>query len=187
MQSPYSFIVKPFNNKRYNNTTNIAGIEFITSTSEENHKASNRFAEVIELPINYKGEVKIGDTLVVHHNVFKFYNDIQGRRKSGKSFFRENLFFVDPDQFFLFKSNNKWRGYDKYCFIKPIPIKESFLGKSGSVEPLMGIIKYINTELENLGLKEGDEISFKPESEYEFIIEDEVLYRMFTNNITLLL
>ena len=51
----------------------------------------------------------------------------------------------------------------------------------------MGIIKYINTELENLGLKEGDEISFKPESEYEFIIEDEVLYRMFTNNITLLL
>ena len=65
MQSPYSFIVTPLNNKRYDNTTNIGGIEFITSTSEENHKASNRFAEVVALPINYKGEVQVGDTLVV--------------------------------------------------------------------------------------------------------------------------
>tara|TARA_R100000935_G_C2798594_1_gene149379 strand:- start:437 stop:1000 length:564 start_codon:yes stop_codon:yes gene_type:complete len=185
MKSPYSFIVKPFDNKRYNNTVNIAGVDFITSTSEENHKASNRFAEVIELPINYKGEVKKGDTLVVHHNVFKFYNDMYGRRTSGKSFFRENLFFIDPDQFYLFKSNDEWRGYDKYCFIKPIAIKDSFVSKSGSVEPLMGEIRYINKQLEDLGLKVGDEISFQPESEYEFIIDDEVLYRMFTNNITL--
>jgi hypothetical protein len=187
MQSPYSFIVKPLDNKRYNNTTKIGDVDFITSTSEENHKASNRFAKVVSLPINYKGEVKKGDTLVVHHNVFKFYNDMYGRRKSGKSFFREDLFFIDPDQFYLYKSGDEWRGYDKYCFIKPIPKKDSFLKKGGSVEPLMGEIKYINKQLEDLGLKIGDTISFQPESEYEFIIDEEVLYRMYTNNITLVL
>ena len=54
-------------------------------------------------------------------------------------------------------------------------------------EPLMGIVKYINQELLDLGVKVGDEISFQPESEYEFTIEGEKLYRMFTNNITMII
>ena len=187
MQSPYSFIVTPLKNRRYNNIKKIGDTDFITSTSEEDYKSSNRFATVIETPINYKGEIQKGDTLVVHHNVFKFYNDMYGRRQSGRSFLRENLFLVDPDQFFMYKRNDEWRGYDKYCFIKPSEIKDSFLNKRGSREPLMGVIKYINKELEELGLKEGDEISYQPDSEYEFIIDDEVLYRMRTNNITMVL
>ena len=76
-------------------------------------------------------------------------------------------------------------GHDKYCFIKPSKIKKSFIRKSGSIEPLVGTIKYINKELINLGLKEGDEIVYQPNSEYEFVIDDEVLYRMFTDNITI--
>ena len=54
-------------------------------------------------------------------------------------------------------------------------------------EPLMGIVKYINQELLDLGVKVGDEISFQPESEYEFTIEGKKLYRMFTNNITMII
>mgnify|MGYP003126744997 FL=1 len=69
MKSPYLFIAKPVNDTRYNNTKNIGGIDFIVNTSEENHKASNRFAEVISTPIKYTGPVKPGDILVVHHNV----------------------------------------------------------------------------------------------------------------------
>jgi len=122
---------------------------------------------------------------LVHHNVFKFYNDMRGRRKSGKSFFKDNLFFVDYDQFFLYKHNGRWKAHDKYCFVEPIKIKEKFLKTSGSEEPLMGIIKYINNQLLAMGLKVGDEVSFQPESEYEFFVEGEKLYRMFTNNITL--
>ena len=185
MQSPYSFIVKPLNDRRYDNIKKISGVDFFTSTSEEDHTSSNRYATVVALPINYKGEIKKGDILLVHHNVFKFYNDMKGRRKSGKSFFKDDLFFVDYDQFFLYKHNKAWKAHDKYCFVKPIKIKEKFL-KSGSIEePLMGTIKYINNQLLNMGLKEGDEVSFQPESEYEFKVEGEKLYRMFTNNITL--
>ncbi len=185
MQSPYSFIVQPVNNKRYDNSKKIGNIDFITNTSEEDHMFSNRYATVISVPINYNGEITKGDTLLVHHNVFKFYNDMRGRRKRGKSFFKENMFFVDYDQFFLYKKKDKWKAHDKYCFIKPIKVKEKFLSQSSSEEPLMGKIKYINNQLIKLGLKEGDEISFQPESEYEFNVEGEKLYRMFTNNITL--
>tara|TARA_R110002072_G_scaffold180069_1_gene336184 strand:- start:1844 stop:2407 length:564 start_codon:yes stop_codon:yes gene_type:complete len=184
MKSPYSFIVKPYNNKRYDNTKAYGDINFIISTSEEDHSASNRYAVVVSTPINYKGPVKEGDMLLVHHNVFKFYYDMYGRRKSGKSFFMEDLFLVDPDQFFLYKQNGEWKGYNKYCFIKPSPTKKSFIKKSITEEPLFGTIKYINDQLLSMGLKVGDEISYQPDSEYEFNIDGERLYRMFTNNIT---
>ena len=184
MQSPDRFIVKPVNGKRYNNTKEIGGLEFITSTSEEEVAASNREAEVIAVPLNYKGEIEPGDTLLVHHNVFKFYNDMKGRRQSGRSFFKEDLFFIEDEQFYMYKKNNKWNAHGRNCFVKPLPVKESFLKKRGKYEPLMGTVKYINKELAVFGVEEGDEVSFQPESEYEFRVDGEVLYRMFTNNIT---
>ncbi len=101
MKSPFYFIVKPINNKRYNNTKSIDGVNLITSTSIENHIYANREAVVVSTPIGYEGEIETGDTLLVHHNVFKYYNDIKGRQKSGKSFFKDDLFFLDDEQFFL--------------------------------------------------------------------------------------
>ena len=50
MKSPFAFIVKPVKGKRYDNTKNIGGIEFIVSTSQEEARFANRKAEVIELP-----------------------------------------------------------------------------------------------------------------------------------------
>tara|TARA_R100001509_G_scaffold90374_1_gene51896 strand:+ start:1053 stop:1625 length:573 start_codon:yes stop_codon:yes gene_type:complete len=187
MQSPFSFIVRPVSGKRYNNIKNISGVDIITNVSLENHKSSNRYAEVISLPINYKGEIKPNDILLVHHNVFKFYYDMQGVEKSGRSFFRDDLFFIDNDQFFLYYDHKEWRSHSKYCFVKPVPVKKSYLSKTGKEEPLIGLMKYINKDLEMLGVKVGDEISFTPDSEYEFEVDGEKLYRMFTNNITMVL
>ncbi len=65
MRSPFYFIAKPVNGRRYDNTKEIGGVDFIVSTSEEDHKFSNRFAEVVELPLGYKGPIKEGDTLLV--------------------------------------------------------------------------------------------------------------------------
>ena len=105
MRSPKDFIVKPLKGKRYDNTKEIGGIEMVVSTSEEDHKFSNRQAVVQELPLGYTGPIEKGDVLLVHHNVFKFYNDIKGRQKSGRSFFKDDIFFIDNEQFFLFKKS----------------------------------------------------------------------------------
>ena len=48
---------------------------------------------------------------------------------------------------------------------------------------LVGELVYSNRELEKIGLKEGDTVAFQPHSEYEFKVDGEVLYRMFTQNI----
>lgn len=185
MRSPYYFIVKPVNNKRYDNTKEIAGVEFIVSTSEEDHKFSNRFAEVLELPLGYEGPIQKGDTLLVHHNAFKFYNDIKGKQKSGKSFFRDNIFFIEMDQFFMYKHGSEWHSYDRYCFVKPMPATESYIKKPFSEEPLMGIMKYPNEYLKSKGVKPGDAVCFAPDSEYEFTVDGEKLYRMYDHQITI--
>ena len=122
-------------------------MEFITSTSEENYKASNRQGVVVAVPLGYKGPIKVSDILLVHHNVFKFYNDMKGRQKSGKSFFMDDLFFVDNEQFYMYNKNNKWYCHDRYCFVEPIPPVESFVYKPMSEEPLMGKLKYLNDKL----------------------------------------
>jgi len=185
MKSPFNFIVTPVKGKRYSNTTNIGGMDFITSTSEENHHASNREAIVVETPINYNGPIKIGDTLLVHHNVFKFYNDIKGRRKSGKSFLKDDLFLVDNDQFYLYKQNNKWHSHDRYCFVKPIDKLDSFIEKSFKNEPLMGEVVYPNTYLKSNNIKKGDRVCYTPDSEYEFKVDGEIMFRIYDHQITI--
>ena len=185
MRSPFYFIVEPVNQKRYTNTKSIDNFDLITSTSEENHLASNRQAIVIEVPLNYKAPIQRGNILLVHHNVFKFYNDMKGRQKSGKSFFKDNLFFVDNDQFFMYKKNNKWISHDRYCFVEPLPKEDSFISKLGTEEPLVGVMKYSNNYLSSQGVADGDKICFKPDSEYEFLVDDKKLYRMFDHQITI--
>lgn len=187
MQSPFDFIVKPVNGKRYDNTKQVGGIELIVSTSEEDYRFSNRYAEVIEVPLRYKGPIQKGDTLLVHHNAFKFYNDMKGRQRSGRSFFRDDVFFIEPDQFFMYKRDGKWYPYDRYCFVRPVVAIDSYIKKPFTNEPLMGEMVYPNEYLLSKGIKAGDKVCFKPDSEYEFKVDDETLYRIFDHQITIVL
>jgi len=187
LKSPFNFIVQPFEEKRYNNTKSIGGIDFVVSTSEEDVKHSNREAVVISTPINYCGDIEPGDILLVHHNVFKFYNDMYGRRKSGKSFLKDNLFLVDNDQFFMYKKIYNWYAHDRYCFVEPLPTEESIIFKNTKEEPLVGKMVYPNRALTRQGVKKGDKVSFKPDSEYEFEVDGRKLYRMYDHQITMVL
>jgi hypothetical protein len=51
--------------------------------------------------------------------------------------------------------------------------------------PLVGIIKFGNDEMIELGLNEGDRVVFEPESEYPFYVNGEKVYRMYTKNLTI--
>ena len=187
MKSPFYFIIEPEKNRRYDNTMDIGDIEFITSVSKEDFKFSNRVGIVQETPIGYKGEIEKGDKVLVHHNVFKYYNDMKGKERSGRSFLKDNTFFVDETQFFAYTKNNEWKAYSKYCFIKPVKKKDYFIEKPGTTEPLVGEVKYINDELIKLGVSPGDIVAYEPNTEYVFNVDGEKLYRMYTSNITMVL
>lgn len=184
MQSPYNFLVKPKSGRRYDNIKQLGGIDLIVSSSQEDHTVSNRYAVVVETPIAYNGEIEKGDTLLVHHNVFKYYYDMKGRQKSGKSYFMDDLFLVDDYQYYLYLHNGRWKSKDEFCFVKPIPKGQHYLYSPGIDQPLMGEVVYTNNILMKHGVSEGSIVSFLPDSEYEFEVDGQKLYRVLTNSIT---
>lgn len=177
MRAVEQFIVR---GQRYANTKG----DLIVSTSEEDHRFANREGEVVALPLGYDGPIGVGDTLLVHHNVFKYYNDMKGRRQSGRSFLKDDLFLVDFDQFYMFRSEGRWRAHGRYCFVEPVPPEDSTIFKPISEEPLVGIMRFPNDYLQGQGIASGDKVTFKPDSEYEFIVDGEKMYRMFDHQIT---
>jgi hypothetical protein len=185
MKSPYYFIVEPKDGKRYANEKNIGGIDVLVSSSEEDHKHSNREAIVVSTPLGYSGPIKEGDLLLVHHNVFKFYNDMKGQRRSGRSFMFDNTFFVDDEQFFLYKRDGIWYPHHKYSFVKPIPAENSLLISGSPNEPLKGEMVYPNEYLSSKGIKSGDIVCYTPDSEYEFYVDGELMYRVIDQFITM--
>ena len=64
--------------------------------------------------------------------------------------------------------------------------ENSYLYEEG-FETNTGYIVYGNKHLEKLGVKEGDKINFTKDSEYEFNIDGELLYRMRTLDICTIL
>ena len=182
MRGLYYFIVKPVES-RYNNIKKIGDKELITNTENFTHQNVNRNAIVLSVPKGIDTDIKPGDEVIVHHNVFRRWKDVRGVEQDSKGYFKENQYFVQQDQLYLYKSKNHWKSIDDYCFIKPIKSLDDYsLDKE---QPLVGILKYTNKHNYLSSLNEGDLVGFVPRSEYEFIINGERLYRVLTKAITI--
>ena len=177
MQSIFNFIVAP-KHGRSTSKKDIDGKELLLNTEVQNHHYTSRLGVVTNTPLAIDSEIKIGDEVIVHHNVFRRFRDIRGKEKNSKAYYREDTFFVQPDQIYAYKRNTGWQALDGYCFVKPIVAKETF--DMHNEQPSIGIVKYASEEFEA-----GALVGFKPGMEYEFNIEGERLYRIPANQITI--
>ena len=185
MKSVLNFIIKPLDNNRYSNRKKIGDKELILNTDNFSHKFVNRHAIVVEVPTVGKTNIQKGDLVVVHHNVFRRWNDVRGREKDSKSYYKDDMYFVFPDQIFLYKNKDEWKANDSFCFVKPIESKSNDIFNSDKEQPLTGVLKYPDKYLIEAGLKAGDLVGFKPNTEYEFMIDNSKMYRIFSNSITI--
>ncbi len=177
MQALHDYIIKP-KGERYNNTVEVDGKSLIVNAEVFNHQHVNREAKILALPASHSSELSVGDTVLVHHNVFRRWHNMLGEEKNSRSYFEEGKYFVNQDQIFAYKKNNNWKSLEGYCFIKPIkPIDQFSLDKE---RPLIGVVKYSDGTVDV-----GDLVGFKPSSEYEFILDNERLYRVFSKFITI--
>jgi hypothetical protein len=110
---------------------------------------------------------------------------MSGAEKNSSSYFEEDKYFCYLDQIFLYKRNNEWTPPKGYCFVKPVQKKVSGIISNEKEEPLVGIIKYTNEDLNNVGIFDNDLVGFTPNSEYEFVVNKERLYRVQTNSISI--
>ena len=177
MKSVFNFMVRPAES-RFTSSKEIDGKELLLNTELQNHEYTSRLAVVEALPIAEPTDIKVGDQVLVHHNVFRRFRDIRGNEKNSKSYYSEDMFFVQPDQVYAYKRKGKWYCLSGFCFIKPLVNKNKFsLNKE---QEAIGIIKYADASFNT-----GELVGFVPGSEYEFNIEGERLYRVPSHRITI--
>ena len=182
MNSLYKFLIKPVN-KRYNNEKKVGDKTLVINTKIENHRFVSREAVVVSTPLAFKSKIKPGDIVIVHFNVFRRFYDIRDQEKDSSSYFKDNLYFCDPYQIYLYKHDDKWMTHLDYCFVKPI-IDNNVLNQNKE-KPLTGILKYSNNILKDMGVEEEDLVGFTPVSEFEFIVDNERFYCMKSNDIVI--
>ena len=181
MKSIFDFVVEPVGD-RYNNTKNIDGVDLILNTQIFTHQNVNRLAIVKSLPITGDTNISIGDQVIVHHNVFRRYHDVRGVEKNGKSYIDDDNYLCSFDQIFLYKNKNEWKAPRGYSFVKPIESNNIFnLNKE---LPSIGVVKYLDEYFDSQ-IQQGDLVGFTPGSEYEFIVDDERLYRVRSQSLTI--
>jgi len=176
MKSVYNFVVTPVKS-RYNNTRDIGGKELIVNTEIFNHQYVSREAIVKAIPTIGDTDIKVGDKVIVHHNVFRRWHNQQGVEKNSRSYIDEETYLAQSDQIFLYK-NTEWQAQKGYCFVAPIKSTDKL--NVDKEKPLVGIVKHTDGTV-----NKGDLIGFRPSSEYEFIIDGQKLYRLLSNFITI--
>ena len=177
MKSVYNFVVTPIG-QRYNNKKKVGDKELILNTEISNHQFINRLAKVISTPIISDTDIKPGDEVITHFNVFRRWHNVKGIEKNSRSYFNESTYLISKDQIFLYKRDGEWKVPKGYCFIEPVKDTDKF--NIEIEKPLVGIVKHTDGEF-----NVGDIIGYKPRTECEFIIDGQKLYRILSNLITI--
>ena len=177
MQSLHNFIVEPIG-ERYDNTTKVGDKELILNTDVSDHSHVNRLARVVSVPRFTDYGIKEGDTVIVHFNVFRRWYDVKGRERNSRSYYKEDRYFVNYDQIFLYKRDEEWICPQGYCFVQPI--KDNSELSVETERPLVGIVKHTDGRAELNSL-----VGFRPNIECEFVIDGKRLYRIPSQFITI--
>ena len=95
---------------------------------------------VLSTPINNDTGIEEGDEIVIHHNVFRTFRDIKGKEKKSKSFYKDNLYFVSPNQIYAYKRTTQWKALKGFNFVQPL--KENNMFSINKEKQLVGILKF---------------------------------------------
>ena len=177
MKSLYNFVISPLG-ERYNNIKKVGDKELILNTEIYNHEYINREAIVVSCPLLIKTDIKPGDKVIVHHNIFRRWHNVRGVEKNSKSWFSEDKYIVSEDQIYLYNKNNTWKPLKGFSFVQPL--KNLDIWNNETEHETKGVIKYTDSDF-----NVGDIVGFTPFSKYEFVIDRVKLYRVYDKFITI--
>ena len=176
MKAYKDFIVSPIG-ERYNNSKKVDDKELILNTEIFNHQYCNRSATIIATPLLFTSPLNVGDEVIIHHNVFRRWLDVKGVERNSRSYFTDDKYLVSEDQIFLYKHDD-WKAMPGFSFVKPLVSIDKL--RNQTERPLVGVIKYSDGSYNKKEL-----VGFTPNSEYEFIVNGERLYRVLNKFITI--
>ena len=177
MKPVHEYIIKP-KGDRYNNSVNVIdNKELILNTEIFNHGYVNRKAVVVSTPIDNVHNLQAGQEVIVHHNIFRRWHNIKGVEKNSRGYLKEDEYLASPDQIYMYK-NYDWECVKGFTFVKPLKSIDKY--STEKERPLIGIVKYSDGAFLPTQL-----VGFRPNSEYEFVVNGERLYRVMNDFITI--
>ena len=179
MQPIFNYIIST--DKRYNNSVDVEGSELVINTeiTERDYHFVNRIGVVENVSMFNNLGLQEGDQVIVHHNVFRRWYDQHGRERNSGSYLSDSTYAVYDDQIFAYKRDGEWASVQGYVFVTPVEDHDRW--STELEKPHVGKLMYSNDDLD---VEVGDIVGFTPESEYEFNIEGNKLYRILSNQIT---
>jgi len=177
MKLIYDYIIKPLG-ERYSNSVEVGDDKsLILNTEVFNHGYINRRAIVVSIPIDNIHNLREGQEILVHHNIFRRWHNVKGIEKNSRGFISEGEYLASPDQIFMYKDTT-WECINGYTFVKPLKSADEFsLEKE---RPLIGVVKYSDGTFLPTQL-----VGFSPGDEFEFVVEGERLYRVMNRFINI--
>ena len=164
-------------------------IHFVTGMNDVSKTI--RYGTVLEVPEYFDTNLQEGDIVYFHHNIVRRSVNNEGEYMHGPFEVDRTLglYNCPLEEIYGVERDGRFFCLEPFCFIKPV--KNDIIKKQGKIltveevteKPNIGIIRYGNSQLKGLGFNEGDQIVFKVDSEYEFTVRGEKLYRMTTNKI----
>jgi hypothetical protein len=178
MTPRWKYLISP-QGEEYNNHKDFAGESFIVNTSIEDAKYVNRVGVVKASPLD--SEIPIGSLVIVHHNVFRTYLDIKGNKRKSNEYFRDGLYLVDDSRIYMYNDGSGWKCTKEYVFVSPVNyIQDDEIHRSDKKEE-----EHVGVIVHGSIYHKGTRVGFTKNSEYEFEIEDNKMYRMQVKDICL--
>ena len=177
MRPTFEYIVKP-KGSRYNNSKKVGDKELILNTEVFNHQYVNNEAIVVSTPLYNPNNLLEGDTILIHHNVFRRWHNMKGNEKNGRGFLNEGEYLVAQDQVYMYKRESDWFCLPGYTFVKPLRSNNDL--SIDAERPLIGVVKYSDGTFLPTQL-----VGFSPGDEFEFVVNGERLYRVMNRFINI--
>tara|TARA_Y100001938_G_C8086366_1_gene432305 strand:+ start:2165 stop:2746 length:582 start_codon:yes stop_codon:yes gene_type:complete len=152
-------------------------------TSYDRYVNARQFGTVELVSINIKKRVednltlKKGDKVYFHHHVID--------ERMASEFGGDNIYKAHYDQIYCYVRDGKITMLQDYVFVEPIELEDK-IGKihiQSKESTKRGKVKFCNQFSKDDGFKNGDEILFIKNANYDMIIEGERLFRMNNNEI----
>jgi co-chaperonin GroES (HSP10) len=145
-----------------------SGLELWANKDFSVDRLSNRIAKVVSAPLKHDSVIKEGyevmfEPTILYKQIYQGWTQHYTALVDQKNM----LFELAPSMIILYRAtkNEEWKGYMGNCLLEPIKDevpKSSFLilpdNHVSTYKKGKAIVKYSNTELDELGVLEGDEV-----------------------------
>ncbi len=183
MRSTYYILIEPLNGELYSNSSSSG---LILNASIEDFKSTQRLGKVVGVPSAIHCDIKVGDIVVVHHNIFRTNYDMRGRMRNSSYMIERGLYYVEPERVYMIFRDGEWSSFGDFVFVSPVKrVVNGYSSSTSSLSELIGEVSMIGAE--SIGVSIGDRVTFKKDSEYEFRINDSIHYRIPVKNIVAVL